>query len=850
MILNNLIKRYYTKELEKDKNKTVYNLFDWKKVNVSIKDIKTQKVIFEANDLEFPIHYSQRACDIIVSRYFRKAGVNNGFGYEKSMKEVVHRMVDFWVDAALEEGLISKNHKQVMYDELVYTLLNQMWAPNSPQWFNTGLAKSHGIKGKPQGHFYYDEVKGKVVESNDAYTRTQGSACFIISLNDSLLGPHSITDNLVTETRLFKQGSGTGSNFSVLRAKGEKLSGGGSSSGLMSFLRIPDANAGAIKSGGVTRRAAKMVTIDANHPEVLEYIDWKAREEDKVRALAKMGYSVDEAYETVSGQNANNSVRLTNDLMRKMLGEDNDCSFELKGRVDNSINKMIDANKIWNHFNEAGWKCGDPAPQWDDIINDWHTCPAGEDGVYGAEYNRINASNPCSEYHFLDDTACNLASINVLKLYDFDTGKIDLKGYLHLIALIQIVLEVTIYKGHFPTADIARKSFNFRTTGLGICNTGALNMAMALPYDSDEARTITSSLVGILTGYSYYVSSLMSNLVGPFPKYSLNKQFMLKVIRNHARVAGAIDTPFENISYRPLLINHDLLRKIGFLDISDTLRDVWNNALLYGEKYGYRNAQVSVIAPTGTISLAMDCATTAIEPFFSHVMYKKVTDGSVMEIVNPIIPKTLERLGYKKYEIKAIIDYVLRKDKVTKNGNTFKKLVDGKIEGAPYLKEEHLPIFDTASKCGKGKRFISPEGHVKSVAVITPLVSGAISKTVNVPQNTTVNDFKNTYELAWRLGCKCITIYRDGSKAIQPLNSANNAEENLEDMTYEELLELTKSLKNKQREANDKAQEIKDITDVPDGYKKAKCSNCGNEQLVPNGTCSLCLVCGNTTGCS
>lgn len=793
--LNNIIVRKYTKELESSPDKTVFDLFRWKRVSVKLVDFKKNKVLFEKDNLEFPEHYSQMACDIISSKYFRMAGVPDELGYEHSMRQVAHRMVDFWVKSAINEGLVEDGEtSQILYDELVYMFLSQMWAPNSPQWFNTGLKTSYGIEKASEGNFYFDIEKGEVVLSEDAYTRTSGSACFIISINDALLGQKSLSEQVVTETRLFKQGAGTGTNFSNIRGLGEKLSGGGTSSGLMSFLRVFDRNAGAIKSGGTTRRAAKIVTLDADHPEIFDYIKWKSREEDKVRALAKMGYSSDfngEAYDTVSGQNSNNSVRFTHDLMRKMLGEDENSEWELKGRVDQGVNRKVDAKELWEEFNKASWACADPAPQFHDTSNEWHTCPAGEDGIYNAKHNRINASNPCSEFFFLDDTACNLASINVAKFYDATKDTFDLEGYEHCIALCQIVLEATIHWGQFPTEDIARKSHLFRPTGLGIANTGALHMMMAHPYESDEARAVASALMGIITGHSYYVSSLMAQKVGAFPKYDINKEHMLRVIRNHARVAGAYTGDYEGLSYKPVEVDHELLKGINHATLSQTLIDSWAKAVVYGNKYGFRNAQVTVIAPTGTISLAMDCASTSIEPFFAHIVYKKLSGGGYLELVNPAIEVALRKLGYTETQIKDIVDYVIRKENIY----GYDQIVDGKIEGAPHLKDEHLPIFDTANKCGTGTRYISPMGHVLMTASLTPLISGAISKTVNLPNSATIEDFKKVHEMAWRLGVKAIALYRDGSKASQPLNSAKTDETvSLESLTYQELLTKTKEL--------------------------------------------------------
>ncbi|MEA4827159.1 MAG: vitamin B12-dependent ribonucleotide reductase [Clostridium sp.] len=800
-----IINRYYTKELEKDNSKTVYDLFNWKKVDVVLKDYKTGNTLVDMKNLEFPEHYSQNACDIIASKYFRRAGVPNKLGYENSMKMVAHRLVNFWCEALKDEKLITtEKEAEIFYDEMVYGLLNQMYAPNSPQWFNTGLALSYGIKGSKNGSFYYDETENKVVESNDAYTRTQASACFILSIEDKLLGLHSISEQYITETRLFKGGSGTGTNFSSIRAKGEPLSGGGFSSGLMSFLKGLDRNAGAIKSGGTTRRAAKMLCLDVDHPEIMDFISWKAKEEDKVRALGKMGYDISfegEAYETVSGQNGNNSVRFSDEFMEKVSNLENDpnSTIELKGRVDSSVNKKLNVSELWDTFNECAWKCADPAPQFDDIFNAWHTCPCGEDGKYNAPYNRINSTNPCGEYAFLNDTSCNLASINIYNFYNTDTKEFDLNGYVHMVGLIQLALEASIHWGQFPTEDIARKTYLFRTTGLGIANIASLFMAIGYPYDSDEARNLASSLIGILTGHSYYVSSLMAKEVGSFNKYNMNKEYMLRVIRNHCRVAGALDTPYEKLNYDPVKVNHEILKKENFANLSKTLREVWKSSLESGEKYGYRNAQVSVLAPTGTISLAMDCGATSIEPFFSHVAYKKLSGGGFMTIVNPVLEISLDNLGYTSEQIKDIVDYIMRKETVEENGYEYEKIIDGKIEGAPHLKQEHLAIFDTANKCGSGKRYIAPMGHVKLVASITPLISGAVSKTVNLPKSATVDHFKDVILSSWKLGIKGITLYRDGSKASQPLNTSltEDGSKRLEDLSYAELLEKVRDLQSK-----------------------------------------------------
>ncbi len=782
-----LIKRHFTKKLVSEQG-SVYDLFEWKKVDVVLTNYKTGSVITDMRDLEFPEFYSQSACDIIASKYFRKKGVPNDRGCEYSMKQLTHRMVNFWVNSLADEKLVTDEQRQIIYDELAYMLLSQMCAPNSPQWFNTGLADAYGVKGSAQGHYYFDEKKGRVVESEDSYTRTQGSACFILSIKDSLLGEKSLTDQLTKETLLFKYGSGVGTNWSPIRANGEYLSAGGKSSGLLSFLKVSDRNAGAIKSGGTTRRAAKMNILNIDHPEIFEYIKWKANEEDKAEALGKMGYSTSfegEAYDTVSGQNSNNSVRIPDSFMQTLSIPG--AKWKLKGRVDETLDREVSVSEMWDRISYSAWRCGDPGVQYDDVINAWHTCPYGEDGVYNAPYNRINASNPCSEYMFLDDTACNLASINVIKFYDCEKDEFDLESYLHCIMISQLMLEATIHHGQFPTTDIAYKSYKFRTTGLGLTNISSLLLMLGLPYDSDKARTLCAALTSIMTGYSYYTSALMAKNVGPFDCYDVNKEAMARVIKNHAVVAGVCSDEYDGLNYEPVKINHEILSELGLSNLSSGLKLAWDSAISEGCAHGYRNAQVSVLAPTGTISFAMDCAATSSEPFFSHVAYKKLVGGGFMEIVNPYLTMGLKKLGYSTEQIADILDYILRKE----NKDGFEMLADGKIEGSPHLKEEDYDVFDTASKCGSGSRFISPEGHVKMMGALAAHVTGAISKTVNMPNDSTVEDVKNIYLLSWQLGVKAIALYRDGCKVSQPLSATNKSSKDkpLSDYTYNELLE-------------------------------------------------------------
>jgi ribonucleoside-diphosphate reductase alpha chain len=796
--IEELTVRRFTKELE-GTDKTVFDLFQWKKIKVELKDYKEDpenpKILYSEEDLEFPVGYSQNAAQIIATKYFRRAGVPNERGKETSMREVANRLVGFWIASLIDEGIIKQGvQASIVYDELVYGLLAQMWAPNSPQWFNTGMALAYGIKGKKAGHFYFDPKQGKVVESEDSYTRSQASACFIVSINDTLLtGMKSIAEHVKTEMRLFRFGSGTGSLFSTLRSKDEAIDGGGTSSGMMSFLRIYDAAAGTTKSGGIQRRAAKMVTVGMRHPEVKEYIEWKALEEEKVVALGKMGYDTSfdgEAYNTVSGQNSNNSLRVTNEFMEKATGINPDDSWLLEGVVDPSVNKMVSAKNLWDTWNWASWRSADPAPQYEDTINQWHTCPAGEDGVLwtsdvrhpaDAHRNKINASNPCSEYKFLDDTACNLASTNNKRFYDTKTRTYDVEGYLHLVGLIMLVLESSIHWGQFPTEEIARKSHVFRTTGMGTANTAAIHMLMGHPYDSEQSRHIAATFMSLMTGYSYYVSGLMASMVGTFEAFKHNKPYMMEVIRNHSRAANVLGSEYERLTYQPNEINHEVVEAefTNGTDLTHALKEVWDGTVKIGEEVGFRNAQATVIAPTGTIAFAMDCEATSNEPFFAHRIWKTLAGGGGMYIANPLIPETLELLGYSEEQIKDVEDYIVAKSK---------------IEGAPHIAEEHLPIFDTANTNADGLRAISPMGHVNMMAALTPHVSGAISKTVNLPNTATIEDFKQVHTEAWKLGIKAISLYRDACKESQPLNSATKVDKKKEyhEMKYQELVDELK----------------------------------------------------------
>ncbi|MFP4555109.1 MAG: adenosylcobalamin-dependent ribonucleoside-diphosphate reductase, partial [Actinomycetota bacterium] len=716
--------------------------------------------------------------------------------------------------------------------------------PNSPQWFNTGLNWAYGITGPAQGFWYVDDETGELVESPDSYSRPAPHACFINGVQDDLVNPGGIMDLWLREARIFKFGSGAGSNFSAIRAEGELLSGGGKSSGVMSFLKIGDRAAGAIKSGGTTRRAAKMVILDVDHPDIEAFVDWKKAEEEKAKVLIQHGgYPADfngEAYATVSGQNSNNSVRVSHDFIKAV---ENDDDWDLINRTDGSVRKTVKARDLWNQIAEAAWACADPGLQFDTTINEWHTSPAG---------GRINASNPCSEYMFLDDTACNLASINLVRLYDDETGEFDIEGYEHAIRLWTIVLEISVAMAHFPSKEIAQGSYDYRTLGLGYANLGSLLMRQGIAYDSDEGRAIAGAMTSVLTGYSYATSAEISEVTGPFPKFSENRDAMLRVIRNH-RVAAYDGNDYDTISTNVMGINAEACPE----DLLDAARTSWDLALERGEAHGYRNAQATVLAPTGTIGLLMDCDTTGVEPDFALVKFKKLAGGGYFKIINQSVAPALTRLGYEPEQISDIITYIvgtssiegaphINTDTLLEKGFTdedilklqatlpavfelkhaFNVFTFGEetlqrlgftvdeytrwdfdllralgfsrqeiteandhicgrqtIEGAPHMKDEHLSVFDTANRNGKyGQRFIHHNGHIKMMAAAQPFISGAISKTINMPNEVTVEEIEDAYHLSSELGLKAMALYRDGSKAAQPLNStADEGEENEEE---------------------------------------------------------------------
>lgn len=891
--------------------KSPYDLFKYTKRNSILRN-PDGSIVFQMENIEVPTHWSQVATDVLAQKYFRKTGVpqfdekgnpiydsngNQVLGSETSIKQVVHRLAGTWRYWGEKYGYFdTPEDAQNFYDETVFMLLNQMAAPNSPQWFNTGLAWAYGIKGHKQGHYYVDPDTGKLKESKDAYTRPQPHACFIQSIKDDLLNEGGIFDLVTREARIFKFGSGSGTNFSPLRAEGEPLSGGGKSSGLMSFLKIYDRAAGAIKSGGTTRRAAKMVIVDIDHPDIEQFIEWKAKEEEKVAALvtgskinstflkaivevAKKGGTnlktnkelrklirkalhrgvllnyihrvlrlvengVDEidfdvydthyegeAYNTVSGQNSNNSVRVTNEFMKAV---ENDEDWHLRYRVGGGIAKTVKAKDLWKKICLAAWKSADPGLQFDTTINEWHTCPKS---------GRINASNPCSEYMFLDDTACNLASLNLIKFYDEENGVFKIDEFRHAVRIWTIILEISVLMAQFPSKRIAQLSYEFRTLGLGYANLGTLLMVQGIPYDSPKALAITGAISAIMTGEAYRTSAEMARELGPFARFNENREDMLRVIRNHRRAAyNARENEYEGLTIKPMGINPKHCPEY----LLNAARQVWDEALELGEKYGYRNAQVTAIAPTGTIALIMDCDTTGIEPDFAIVKFKKLSGGGYFKIVNQSVHKALVKLGYTEKQIDEIEKYtkghgtligcptinhktllergftqekidliekqldnvfdlrfafnkfVIGEDFLKSLGFTEEQLNDPKfdllsalgfseaeieiandyvcgtmmLEGAPHLKPDHLPIFDTAVKCGKrGTRFIPYMAHIRMMAAAQPFITGAISKTVNMPAEATVDDIGQVYFDAWKMMLKAIALYRDGSKLSQPLNT-------------------------------------------------------------------------------
>ncbi len=910
-------------------------------------------LVFRLDNVIAPADWSQVACDILAQKYFRKAGVparlkkleentvpawlwrsvpderalarlpaDERSTGETSATQVFDRLAGAWTYWGWKGGYFdSEDDAHAFHDEMRYMLATQKAAPNSPQWFNTGLHWAYGIDGPGQGHSYVDFQTGKLTRSTSAYEHPQPHACFIQSIQDDLVNEGGIMDLWVREARLFKYGSGTGTNFSNLRGEAESLSGGGKSSGLMSFLKIGDRAAGAIKSGGTTRRAAKMVVVDIDHPDIEAYINWKVKEEQKVAALvtgskicekhlkaimkacvycegdgddcfdarknpalkrevkkarkalvpdnlinriiqfARQGftdlefdtYDTDwdsEAYLTVSGQNSNNSIRVSDEFLKAV---ESNSYWNLTARTNGEITKTLQARELWDQVGYAAWSCADPGIQFHTTINDWHTCP---------QSGPINASNPCSEYMFLDDTACNLASMNLMAFRD-KNGKFDAPALAHATRLWTIVLEISVLMAQFPSARIAELSYEYRTLGLGFANIGGLLMASGLSYDSDEGRAICGAISAIITGEAYATSAEMAGELGAFPGYEPNAQDMLRVIRNHHRAAHGIAEGYEALNTKPVPLDH---KSCPDQDLIKFAARAWDRALELGKKHGYRNAQVSVVAPTGTIGLIMDCDTTGIEPDFALVKFKKLAGGGYFKIINRAVPEALSTLGYSKGSIDAIIAYAvglgtlkgapgINHETLKAKGFTdekiaaveaalatsfeikfaFNKYTLGEefctgtlgieaaslddfdfnllreigfepreieaanlyccgamtLEGAPGLDEAHLPVFDCANPCGRiGKRYLSVESHIRMMAAAQPFISGAISKTINMASDASIDDCKAAYMLSWKLGIKANALYRDGSKLSQPLNSQILGEDEEE---IEETLEKTAS---------------------------------------------------------
>jgi ribonucleoside-diphosphate reductase alpha chain len=866
-----IIERFFTKD-----QTSPYNQFEYELRSSVIRNPSGDSV-FEMHNVEIPKEWSQVATDILAQKYFRKASVpqpDGTLGSETSIKQVVHRLANDWkIWGERYNYFNTEKDAQVFYDELAYMLLDQMAAPNSPQWFNTGLYSTYNIKGKPQGHYYVDPDTGKLCKSKSAYERPQPHACFILSVEDDLVNDGGIMDLWVREARIFKYGSGVGTNYSNIRAREEKLSGGGSSSGLMSFLQVGDKAAGAIKSGGTTRRAAKMVILDVDHPEIEDFVLWKMKEEKKVAALIDAGYDSDfegEAYKTISGQNSNNSVRVSNDFLKTV---DEETTWPLRERTSNKVVREISAKDLWDKIAKAAWDCADPGLQYDTTINEWHTCPEG---------GRIRASNPCSEYMFLDNTACNLASLNLRKFYNEETGVFDVLAFRHAVRLWTVVLEISVLMAQFPSKEVAQLSYDYRTLGLGYANLGSMLMVSGIPYDSSKSYAITAAVTALMTATSYATSAEMSKYLGSFKEYEKNKEHMLRVIRNHRYAAYNATDAYEKLDIKPQGIDPkycpDYLLKAAC--------DSWDEALQLGEKFGYRNAQTTVLAPTGTIGLLMDCDTTGVEPDFALVKFKKLSGGGYFKIINQAIPVALKNLKYSDNQIRDIINYTIgtstfrdapfinyetlslkkftiddvRKiesalktafdiefafthhvlgaeclerlgytaDQYTQpNFNLLKEMGFTKVEiaeatkyvcgtmtveGAPHLKDEHLAVFDCANKNGKiGKRFIHPMGHINVMAAAQPFISGAISKTVNFPNEATAEDIKDCYYQSWKMGIKAIALYRDGSKHSQPLSNSSGSTESddakadetraekdyqsiIDDLTQEQVLAAAQSL--------------------------------------------------------
>lgn len=829
---------FFSKKL---KAKKIESLFSWKKLDCVIKN-KNNEIIFKQKNVIAPQSWSQLAVDVVASKYFRR-------GKESSVIELVTRVVDTIEVESIKQNYLSKVDAKTFSNELKYILYSQMASFNSPVWFNLGLSQKYKLKSKSRV-YTFDSIKKSIIEIDDAYLKPQISACFIQSVDDSLEG---IFELAKTEAKLFKFGSGSGTNFSNIRSKYEDISTGGKSSGLITFLEVLDKGAGAIKSGGVSRRAAKMVCLDVDHPEIIEFIEWKKKEEKKAQALIQSGYPSDyegEAYRTISGQNSNNSVRLSDKFLNAVKKNKN---WPLKERLSKKTIQVVDANLIWNKIINSAWECADPGVQYEDAIQKWHTCKSSD---------RIYSSNPCSEYMFLNDSACNLASINLIKFLKTD-GTFDFNSFSYVASLIFLAQEILVDAASYPTPKIAQNSHDFRPLGLGFANLGSLLMGMGLSYDSDEGRSLASLISAHLTGVAYLTSIEVSKVKGVFKAYKKNQKDFLEVMKLHQKAVESIKitTPelstniahknnrefkansqknikklinlknvklndqiqpannykvqinlpsenekksYSNLSVRneaSVALNSDLEffldfnqdkaleQKLKFNSVLQSAKlitiQIWKDLISNGKKFGFRNSQSTVVAPTGTIGFMMDCDTTGIEPDFSLVKYKKLSGGGDLKLVNQTVLPALKKLGYEQVQIDEIMNHI------KSYGDVFQ---------APYLSEKDRLVFQTAS----GPGCLSPTSHLQMMAAVQPFISGAISKTVNIPEKSTVEDVANIYFAAWTLGLKAVAIYRDNSKWSQPMSRA---------------------------------------------FKNMLCHDCNVETELVSG-CFRCPNCGTTVGCS
>jgi ribonucleoside-diphosphate reductase alpha chain len=675
-----------------------YDLVEWERRTAAITSEKGQ-IIFEQKDVEVPRSWSQLAINVVAQKYFR--GAPGSPERETSVRQIIDRVVDTLARWGVEGGYFATDEDAENWaEELRFLLVTQQASFNSPVWFNIG------VPGRSQ----------------------QGSACFINSVQDSM---ESILELVKTEGMLFKFGSGTGTNLSVLRSSREQLSGGGTASGPVSFMRGYDSFAGSIKSGGTTRRAAKMVILNGDHPDVLDFIRCKAEEEKKAWALIEAGYNAGfnvqgGAYDSVQFQNANHSVRLSDEFM-DAVAQDKD--WQTHAIVGGRVVDTYRARTLWREIADAAWICGDPGLQFDTTIQDWNVVP---------NTGRINATNPCSEFVFLDDTACNLLSLNLMK-FQVEGGTFDVDRFRRAVDICFTGQEILVSNASYPTPAIAKNSEALRPLGLGYANLGALLMSMGLAYDSDEGRRFAGAVTAIMTGRAFAQSARMAEVKGPFSEYAKNREPMLRVMEKHRAAAYALSNSAESA------------------DVLKAARETWDEAVDLGRVHGYRNAQATVLAPTGTIGLMMDCDTTGIEPDLALVKYKKLVGGGLLKIVNGTVPQALRKLGYDSAAVKEIVEYIDENDT---------------IEGAPHLADEHLKVFDCAFKPVKGSRSIAPMGHVRMMAGVQPFISGSMSKTVNLPTEATVEDIEQTYMESWKLGLKCIAIYRDGCKRSQPLSTS------------------------------------------------------------------------------